>query len=174
MKHVDWVQRALLAEMRSERNRSLVDASIGHVSAPREGKPVAVGYLQVKGTASDSGQWLLGYELDEDRVMESLLPRVLKNVDLGGDIHVGILDEGGKLRFPQATPVPSAFLAAWHFAEILPSWQVGLYHPDGRSINELIWREKATSLAFLGGTLLVILLGVSLTVRAAAHVALSG
>jgi signal transduction histidine kinase len=70
--------------------------------------------------------------------------------------------------------VPPAFLAAGHFAEILPSWQIGLFHPDGRSIDDVVWREKATSLAFLGGTLLVIILGISLTVRAAAHeVALS-
>jgi len=103
-----------------------------------------------------------------------VLPRALEGVDLGGDIRVGILDEGGRVRFPPSSSARPAFLAAGHFAEILPSWQVGLFHPDGRSIDDLVWREKATSLAFLGGTLLVIILGISLTVRAAAHeVALS-
>jgi hypothetical protein len=89
------------------------------------------------------------------------LPPVLASADLGGDIHVAVLDQERRVRFPRTNPVPSAFLAAGYFAEILPSWQLGLFHPDGRSINELIWREKATSLAFLGGTLLVMILGIS-------------
>jgi len=169
MKHFDWVQRALLPEMRSGRNRNIVDPSIGHVSAKRESASVSAGYLQIESGAPDPGQWMLGYELNEDQVIGSLLPRTLASVDLGEDIHVAVLDQEGKVRFPQTTPSPSAFLAAGHFAEILPSWQLGLFHPDGRSINELIWREKATSLAFLGGTLLVMMLGISLTVRAAAH-----
>ena len=174
MTHVDWVQHVLRPEMVSGRSRSLLDASIGHVSAMREGTPVSVGYLQLQGTASDPSQWLLGYELDEDQLIGPLLPSVLKGVDLGGDVRVGILDGGGRLRLPQSNPVPPAFLASGHFTEILPSWQLALFHPDGRSVSELMWREKATSLAFLGGTLLVMLLGVGLTVRAAAHeVALS-
>ena len=174
MTHAGWIQRALLPEMRSGRNRSLVDASIGHISAKRESIIVSVGYLQVENAVPDPGQWLLGYEVNEDQVIGSVLPRVLQGVDLGGDLRVGILDEEGKVLFPRTNVVPSAFLAAGHFAEILPSWQVGLFHPDGRSIDDLVWREKATSLAFLGGTLLVIILGISLTVRAAAHeVALS-
>jgi signal transduction histidine kinase len=174
MKHAGWIERALLPEMRAGRNRSLVDPSIGHVSTNRDGRVVSVGYLRMQSAAPAPGQWLLGYELNEDQVTGSLLPRVLKGVDLGGDIRVGILDEGGKVRFPPTNAVPPAFLAAGHFAEILPSWQVGVFHPDGRSIDDLVWREKATSLAFLGGTLLVIILGISLTVRAAAHeVALS-
>lgn len=172
--HLDWIEHALLTEIASERNRSLVDPSIGHVSATREGIRVSVGYFQVQGTPPDPGRWLLGYELDGDELMKSLLPAVLESVGLGGDVRVGILDEGSRMRFPQAAAVPSAFLASGHFTEILPSWQLALFHPDGRSVSELMWREKATSLAFLGGTLLVMLLGVGLTVRAAAHeVALS-
>ncbi|MBE3132080.1 MAG: hypothetical protein IMZ55_01295, partial [Acidobacteria bacterium] len=138
MAHLAWIQRALLPEMRSGRHRSLVDASIGHVSAKRESRFVSVGFLQIESAAPDPGQWLLGYELNEDQLIGSLLPRIRESVDLGGDIRVGILDEGGKVRFPQTNPAPSAFLAAGHFAEILPSWQVGVFHPDGRSINELI------------------------------------
>jgi signal transduction histidine kinase len=172
--HVDWVEQVILPEILFGRNRSLVDPSIGHVSATREGTPVSVGYLQIQGAARDPVEWLLGYELDEDQLMGSLLPDVLKGVDLGGDVRVGILDEGGKIRFPQAVAQPSAFLASGHFTEILPTWEVALFNADGRSVSELMWREKAASLAFLGGTLLVMLLGVSLTVRAAAHeVALS-
>jgi len=169
MKRFDWVQRALLPELRSGRNRSVVDASIGHVSTKRESTFVSAGFLEMGSAAPGPGPWLLGYELNEDQVIGSLLPPVLAGADLGGDIHVAILDEEGKVRFPRTNHVPPAFLAAGHFAEVLPSWQLGLFHPDGRSIDELVWREKATSLAFLGGTLLVIILGISLTVRAAAH-----
>jgi len=171
---LDWIQGAVLPDMLSGRNRSLLDASIGHVSATREGTAVSVGYLQLRGTARDPSQWVLGYELNEDQLMGSLLPGLVKRVDLGGDVRVGVLDDGGRLRSPEPNPAPSAYLASGHFTEILPSWQVVLFHPDGRSAGELMWREKAASVAFLGGTLLVMLLGVALTVRAAAHeVALS-
>jgi signal transduction histidine kinase len=46
---------------------------------------------------------------------------------------------------------------------------VGLFDPAGRTIHELIWRDKAIYLAFLAGTLLVMILGILLTVRAASH-----
>jgi signal transduction histidine kinase len=167
--HLDWIQGAVLPDMLSGRQRSLLDASIGHVAATREGTAVSVGYLQLQGTARDPSQWLLAYELIEDQLMGSLLPALVKSVDLGGDVSVGVLDDRGRLRSPQPNPAPSAYLASGHFTEILPSWQVVLFHPDGRSVGELMWREKAASLAFLGGTLLVMLLGVGLTVRAAAH-----
>jgi signal transduction histidine kinase len=174
MTHADWVEQAILPEILSGRNRSLVDPSIGHISSKQEGRPVVVGYLQIQGAQSDPNPSLLGYELDEDQLLGALLPDVLKGVDLGGNVRVGILDEDGRIRLPQAVAHPSAFLASGHFTEILPTWQVALSNADGRSVSELMWREKATSLAFLGGTLLVMLLGVSLTVRAAAHeVALS-
>ena len=174
MKHLEWIQSAILPEILSGPNRSMIDPSIGHISAKREGTCVSFGYFRIEKAAPDAGQWMLGYELNEDLVIDSLLPRILENVDLGEDIRVGILDDEGKVRFAQTGPVPSTFLAAENFAEILPFWKVGLFDTDGRSINELMWREKATYLAFLGGTLLVIILGIFLTVRAAAHeVALS-
>jgi signal transduction histidine kinase len=174
MKHLEWIQSTLLPEIRAGPNWSTLDPSIGHISAKREGKCLSFGYLRIKRTAQDSGQWMLGYELNEDQVIASLLPQILENVDLGEEIRVAILDEEGRVRFSQTDPVPAAFLASENFSGILPSWKVGLFHPDGRSINELIWRDKATYLAFLGGTLLVIIFGIFLTVRAAAHeVALS-
>jgi signal transduction histidine kinase/tetratricopeptide (TPR) repeat protein len=174
MEYLEWIRRTLIPEILSRPNRSTIDPSIGHISAKREATCMSFGYLQIEKAAPESGKWMLGYELNEERIIESLLPRILENVDLGEDTRVGILDGEGKVRFAQTTPVPSAFLAAENFVEILPSWKVGLFHRDGRSISELIWREKATYLAFLGGTLLVMILGIFLTVRAAAHeVALS-
>jgi len=173
-RHLDWIRRTVLPEMQSEQNRNLADASVRHISAKRERALVSVGYFRMDSAAPDRGPWTLGYELNEDHLVGSLLPRILEHVDLGGDIRIAILDEAGQVRFPRVNPASSGFLAAGHFVEILPSWQVVVFHPDGRSINELAWREKATSLAFLGGTLVVMILGISLTVRAAAHeVALS-
>ena len=145
MARLAWIERTVLPEMRSGRHRSPADASLGRLSARREDGSVSFGYLQIEDSAPSSGPWLLGYELDEDELIGALLPRILAGVDLGEDIRVAILDEGGRVRFPRTTSVPSALLAAGHFAEILPAWQVGVFHPDGRSINELAWREKATS-----------------------------
>ncbi len=172
LKHLQWVQSALLPEIRSGMDRSTIDPSIGHISARRESKSINFGYLRLK--VADSSPWVLVFELHEARIIDSLLPRILEPIDLGSEIGVGILDGEGSVRYPQMRPVAQAFLATQNFTGIFPSWKVVLFHPDGRSINELIWREKATYLAFLGGTLLVMILGIFLTVRAAAHeVALS-
>lgn len=55
------------------------------------------------------------------------------------------------------------------FSGTLSFLTVGSFHSNGGSIDQLIRRERATYLAFLGGTLLVMVLGIFLTVRAAAH-----
>jgi len=109
MKHLEWIQGTVLPELRSGPNRSMVDLSIGHISAKREGTCVSFGYLQIGKAAPDASQWMLGYELNEHRVIDSLLPRILENVDLGEDIRVGVLDDEGKVRFAQTSPVPSTF-----------------------------------------------------------------
>jgi len=161
---VEWVQTTLLPQIRSGAMTSLA-----HVSSKREGADVQFSYFRLGRTAQASDDWMLGYELDEAQIMSTLVPRILDTVNPGVNIRVAILDETGAIRFTQTNAQSAALLVAEHFAEILPFLKVGLFHANGGSIDQLIRREKATYLAFLGGTLLVMILGIFLTVRAAAH-----
>lgn len=118
---------------------------------------------------SEKRDAILGYEMNEDRIVSDLLPRILDNVNLGRDVGIGILDETGKHRFAQLAYSGSTYLAAEGFEEILPSWKVVMFHPDGKSVDELVSRERWGYLALLAGTFLVMITGISLTVRAASH-----
>jgi signal transduction histidine kinase len=161
---MEWIQTELLLEIRPRAMRSLA-----HISSKREGANVQFSYFRLGKAAQASDDWMLGYELDVDQIMKTLVPRILDTVDLGADLRVAILDDTGTFRFAQINPQAAAFLVAENFSEILPFLKVGLFHSNGGSIDQLIRREKATYLAFLSGTLLVMILGIFLTVRAAAH-----
>ena len=85
------------------------------------------------------------------------------------DVRVAILDDAGRVPFTQANPGSVPPLVTERLSGPLPFLRVGLFDANGGSIEQLIRREKATYLAFLVGTLFVMVLGIFLTVRAAAH-----
>jgi len=164
VRRVKWIYATLLPDIRPK-----ATTSVAHVAATREGMPAQFSFVRLGRAALASDDWMLGYELDPDEILRTVVPRVLDTVDRGVDVRVAILDDAGATRFTQPNPLSAALLVTERFSDRLPFLTVGLFHANGGSIDQLIRREKATYLAFLVGTLLVMVLGIFLTVRAAAH-----
>jgi len=164
IRRVEWIHATLLPDIRPRATMSLT-----HVAATREGRLAQFSFVRLGRAALASDDWMLGYELDPDTLLRAVVPPVLETVDRGVDVRVAILDDAGAVRFTQANPRSAALLVTERLSGALPFLTVGLFHANGGSIDQLIRREKATYLAFLVGTLLVMVLGIFLTVRAAAH-----
>ncbi len=167
-RRLEWIRGTLLPQIAVRSSQDTRRPSWGHVSEKYDTASVQFGYFMLPG-ASGEGYVAIVFEMNEDHIVSDLLPRILSNVDLGRDAGIGILDERGRWRFAQMGYSGSTYLAAENFDEVLPSWKVVMFHPEGKSIDQLVSREKWVYLALLAGTFLVMITGVSLTVRAAAH-----
>ena len=165
---LEWMRSALLPQIISRSSENIPRPSHGHVFEKYDGGSIQFGYFQLpassKGVAAT-----LGYQFDGDKIVSDLLPGILNNVNLGRDVGIGILDETGRSRFAQMQVSGSAYLAMESFDKILPFWKVVMIHPEGKSVDELVSREKWVYLALLAGTFLVMITGILLTMRAAAH-----
>ena len=168
VRRLEWIRSTFLPHIAARSSEGSSRPSRGHVSAKYDTASVQFGYF-VFPRAAQGPTVTLGYEMNEDQIVLDLLPKVLNNVNLGRDVGIGILDETGKHRFAQRDYTGSTYLAAASFEEILPSWKVVMFHPEGKSVDELVSRERWVYLALLTGTLLIMITGISLTVRAAAH-----
>jgi len=168
VRRLEWIRSTLLPQIAARSSENSTGPSRGHVSAKYDTASVQFGYFLFPG-ASQGREVTLGYEMNEDQLVSDLLPRVLNNVNLGRDVGIGILDETSKPRFAQMDYSGSAYLASVSFVEILPSWKVVIFHPEGKTVDELVSREKWVYLALLAGTFLIMITGISLTVRAASH-----
>jgi signal transduction histidine kinase len=165
---LEWMRRALLPQIAARSTENNGRPSQTHVLEKYDGASVQFGYFRLPASSSGAAD-ILGYQFDGDRIVSDLLPGILNKVNLGRDVGIGILDETGRLRFAQMDYSGTTFLAAESFDEILPSWKVVMFHPEGKSADELVSRERWVYLALLAGTFLVMITGILLTVRAAAH-----
>ena len=130
---------------------------------------VQVGYLKLPQYFQQIQLLALGYELDEHYIASTLVPQILNAVPLGNDLVVRILDAREQIPYLQESLPASKYLVAENFSEGFPDWKLAMFHREGKTIEELIGKEKRIYLGFFIGVLLVIVVGVVVTVRAAAH-----
>jgi signal transduction histidine kinase len=166
---LEWVRETLVPQIQPGSIGNSISQPQRHLSAKLDNVLVQFGMCRLAAAPPASAAATLGYQLDQEYIVTGLLPTILSRVDLGKDVGVGIVDEVGRVRFPQVNHQVSKHLAAESFSLILPGWKVVLFHREGKSIEELVRKEKRIFLAFLFGTVFLMAAGVFLTVRAAAH-----
>jgi signal transduction histidine kinase len=98
-----------------------------------------------------------------------VLPELLTSIDLGRDVFVGILDEKDSLLYPQQDRPVKNYLVAENFSQLFVTWKVALFDQDGKSIEQLVGRERQLYLALFVGIIVVMLIGIVFTVRAVIH-----
>jgi signal transduction histidine kinase len=111
----------------------------------------------------------LGYQLDKDYILSVLFPRVLSSVELGKDILVGILDRHKSLLYIQNGHRLPEYLVTASLSKQFDGWEVALFDPDGKSIEQLTGKEKQLYLVLFAGIMTVMLTGIILIIRAVMH-----
>jgi signal transduction histidine kinase/tetratricopeptide (TPR) repeat protein len=160
---LDWIRTQMYPRVRAEltaREAQTSDARHAVIGAR------LIGYLRLSGNASDIPA-VFAYEVRPDFVSGPLLAQVLKTVDLGSAVHVSVLRRDGAPVDPNG--VHRTPLAEVEFLPSIPEWRVALFDNEGRSIPQLVGRERWIYGALLGGMLIVMCVGVALTVRASAR-----
>lgn len=111
----------------------------------------------------------MGYEIDKEFILSNLFPKILTAVELGNDVLVGVLDEKVNLLYFKDKRQISNYLVSEKFSQLFVNWKVALFDRDGRTIDQLVRRERQLYLALFLGIIGVMFIGVFVTVRAVIH-----
>ena len=101
----------------------------------------------------------LCFSFAADYVAGTMLSDVLQRVELGREISVAILADRGTLSSSSALPLVSTDLG------FVPGWSIALYDSRGRSVAELVRRERWMYGILITAMVLMLIGGTSLMLR---------
>ncbi len=149
---IAWIRRALVSQMAAD---GATRASVWTPQMPEtDGDRTLVRWMVAR--PADGVPIGLAYELQPSYLAGPLLDDVLKGVDLGSDLSIAVFDsiaarDGGLM---------------YADLDVLPGWRVGLFDRRGRSIRQLVARERVIYGTLIGGMILGLLAGIAFTARA--------
>lgn len=134
-----------------------------------EGSSFQVAVVALSPSDSQTSPEHLVYEIDSNFVLANILPEVGNGLNIGGSIRIGIVGEEGSFVFPEETPSPSLGLASEMLAQFFPAWRLVLFDTSGKTVEDIIRKEKFLYGGALFGVFILIMGGAGLTLRAAMH-----
>jgi signal transduction histidine kinase len=156
---VRWIQREIRPRVERDVNGGgWTETAARRFVVPRDAQSVFIGCVALPAISGDSVRAVLGYEIRPEYVAGPLLASVLKGVDLGPELRVEVA--------PASGPAP---LAQADLGAVLPGWRVGLFHRDNKSIDQLVARERWIYGTLIVGLVVVLIVGVTFTMRASAR-----
>ena len=108
----------------------------------------------------------LGYQFNKEHILSVLFPEILASVELGKDEFLGILGDNDSLLYIQQNHPVSDFLIAENFSQPFVHWKAVLFDREGKTIEDLVGKEKQLYLILFAGIIIVMLIGIVVTVRA--------
>ena len=166
---MDNIHKYLLNEIRSDLN-STVSSDIKHrLFKIKPDSAMELGYFQLPPTPRQSELIALGFQFNEEYLLNKLFPGVLSSIELGKDISLGILNEKDSLLFHTETHHVTQYLVAENFKHSFYAWKVALFDRDGKSVEQLAGGEKRLYLIIFLGILAVMLIGLIILARAVIH-----
>ena len=165
---IDWIRQHLRPRGRSDAvGGDSSGAEVQHMVVAGA-RPRLVAWRRLTAGAAGAAT-IFGYEVQLERLRDALLARVLETVDVGGDLHVAIAERAGADR--ETTGLAPAALAEADLLPGLPQWKVTLMDSRGRSVEQVVARDRWTYGALVAGMLAIMAAGVLLTLRASARAA---
>ena len=128
-----------------------------------------LGFFKLPAAFQQSELLALGYQFEKDYILSNLFPEILTSVDLGKDVFVGILGDKDSLLYIRHNHAISNYLVAENFSQLFTDWRVALFDLNGKSIEQLVGKEKQLYLMLFAGIIVVMLIGIVVMVRAVIH-----
>ena len=170
IRFIKYIYKNIVHEIMSNLKRGTVaELHPQHISWQENNSTLQLGYFKLPPRFQQSQLLTLGYRIENEYILSNVLPEILNSIDLGKDVFIGILDEKDSLLFPcQDRPVKN-YLVAENFTQLFVTWKVALFDQDGKSIEQLVGRERQLYLEFFIGIIVVMMIGIAFTVRAVIH-----
>jgi signal transduction histidine kinase/tetratricopeptide (TPR) repeat protein len=135
----------------------------------RDDRSVPIGCIPIPDGSGDRAPTVLGYAIRPEYVAGPLVAAVLKTVDLGGGLRIEVVNEHDVSRARSDKASGPTALALAGLETVLPGWSVGLFHRDGRSIDQIARRDRWIYGAPIVAMVVVLIVGVAMTLRASAR-----
>ena len=170
IRFIELVYQNVLPEIESDlRLGTSYELQPRHISRIENNSTLQLGYFKLPSALQQSQLIALGYQIEKDYILSNLFPEVLTSVELGNDVFVGILDEKDNLLYFRDDRKISNYLVAENFSQLFVTWKVALFDRDGRTIEQLVGRERLLYLTLLVGIIAIMFIGVFVTIRAVIH-----
>jgi len=132
-------------------------------------KSVQISFLALRSSDSQALDYQCVFEIDEDFVLTDVLSEIGKEESTDGVIKLGIYGKEESFFSPDETPVPEYSLASESLVQFFPWWRLVLFDSKGKTVEQIIRREKRLYGGALFGIFILIIMGAGLTFRAAIH-----
>jgi signal transduction histidine kinase len=170
IRFIELVYQNVLPEIESDlKHGTSYELQPRHISRIEKNTTVQLGYFKLPSALQQSQLTALGYQIDKDYILSNLFPEVLTSVELGNEVFVGVLGEKDSLLYFPDNHQISNYLVAENFSQLFVNWKVALFNRDGRTIEQLVGRERQLYLALFVGIIAVMLIGIFVTIRAVIH-----
>jgi len=170
IRFIELINQNILAEIESNLNHiTPSELQPQHISIRENNSTLQLGYFRLPSAFQKSQFFALGYQIEKDDILSNVFPEVLASVELGRDVFIGVLDEKESVLYPRHNRPMSNYLVAENFSQLFSNWKVVLFDRDGKSIEQLVRRERRLYLALFIGIIGVLLFGVVVTIRAVIH-----
>lgn len=130
---------------------------------------IELGFFKFPESFQHSGLLVLGYQFKKDYILSNLFPEILNSVELGKDVSVGILSDKDSLLYIQQNRPLSNYLVIGNFTQLFANWKVALFDKDGKTIEQIVGKERRLYKILFAGIIFVMLIGLVMIVRAVIH-----
>ena len=170
IRFIKYIQKNIVHEIESNlKSKTFSELQPQHISFQENNSTLQLGYFKLPPTFQQSQLLALGYQIENEYILANVLPEILTSIDLGRDVFTGVLNDKDSLLFPQQDRPVKNYLVAENFTQFFVTWKVALFDQNGKSIEELVGRERQLYLALFIGIIVVMLIGIVFTVRAVVH-----
>ena len=167
---IELINQNILSKIESDlRNSPSSELQSHNISRKDNNSDLQFGFFKLPEVFQQSQLLVLGYQFDKDYILSNLFPEILTSVELGRDVFVGILGDKDSLLYLQHNIPISNYLVAENFSQLFVNWKVALFDRDGKSIEQLVGKEKQLYLVLFVGIIIVMLIGIVVMVRAVIH-----
>lgn len=167
---MEFISEHILPEMESEINLgSLREMRTQTIIREKTDSTFLLSYLKLPAAFQQIQLSALGFQINQEYILSAFIPEVLTTVELGNNILVGIIGERDSILYIQNDHPLKTYLVAEDFSSLYNQWKVALFHPDGKTIEQLIGNEKQLYLALFIGIIVVMVIGIILMIRAVIH-----
>lgn len=167
---VESIHRDLIPQLNLEFfDSDNLGARFSHGVVRKSGIPCQLGYFRLAPAAQQTEPLLMGFEIDAHYFATRLLTEASRSVESGETVAFGILDERDSVISVLGNRAVLRPLVVESFSEVFRGWKVAVFDIQGRSIEKIIDSERNTYLLLLLGIVTVLVVGLVVTLRAAAH-----
>jgi signal transduction histidine kinase len=139
------------------------------ISRNENDSTLQIGFFKLPSAFQKHELFALGYQFNKDYILSTLFTEILTSVELGKDVLVGILGDKDSLLYIRHNNPVSNYLVADNFSKIFVNWKVALFDKEGKSIEQLVGKEKQLYLMLFAGIIFVMFIGIVVMIRAVIH-----